>query len=211
MKERWNKRADMRICVFAMAIYIFLVFAFHFLAGEQLLYRQSRENILLPVAETGAGELTQDVVMEQVFAPKIQRLEAVGVQVSTAYRQNQGTVTLELVDLSNENVLLSNQFDVSTLEDGQVLTITTETPIEGLYDKPLMLRLTADSVAGTAIIPLMNTEGHDDEELLVNGTQAEGTLCFTATGEEYIWTGVHYWEFAAVGGLLTGNRNTASL
>ena len=36
----------------------------------------------------------------------------------------------------------------------------------------------------------------------MNGTAAAGTLCFSAGGEDYIWTGLHYWEFAAAFGLL---------
>ncbi len=37
----------------------------------------------------------------------------------------------------------------------------------------------------------------------MNGIPAEGTLCFAVRGTDYIWTGLHYWEFAATGlGLL---------
>ena len=40
-------------------------------------------------------------------------------------------------------------------------------------------------------------------ELLFNDAPAQGTLCFGVRGTDYIWTGLHYWEFVAVGfGLL---------
>lgn len=202
MKERLDRMPGVRVCASAMVIYILLVLAFHYLAGDQLLYRQSRENITQPVAQAGVAELTQDVVIEQVFSTKIHRLEMVGVQVLTENRPTYGTVTMELINQVDGSVLLSNQFDSSTLEDGQVLTAETDTPIEGLYDMPLRLRLTADSVAGSAIIPLMNTELQGAGELLLDGQKVDGTLCFTAMGEEYIWTGVHYWKFAIFGGVL---------
>lgn len=202
MKERLSKIPGARVCASVMAIYIFWVFAFHFLAGEQLLYRQSRENIALPVAQTGVAELTQDIVVEQIFSANIQRFETVGVQVSTAYRPNYGTVTMELINQADGSVLLFHQFDASAIEDGQVLTVTADTPMEGLYGMPLRLRLTADSVAGSAIIPLMNTEIQDAGGLYVNGQSVAGTLCFIASGEEYIWTGIHYWKFALLGGIL---------
>ncbi|MCI9512787.1 MAG: ABC transporter permease, partial [Oscillospiraceae bacterium] len=35
--------------------------------------------------------------------------------------------------------------------------------------------------------------------LILNGAPTEGRLCFTAQGTDYIWTGLHYWQFAAVG------------
>lgn len=202
MKERLSKIPGARVCAAVMVIYIFLVFAFHFLAGDQLLYRQSRENIELPVAQTGVAELTQDVVVEQVFSANIQRFETLGVQMATSYRPNFGTVTVELIRETDGAVLLSNQFDASKIEEGQILTLTAAEPMENVCGIPLKIRLTADSVAGSAIIPLMNTEMQDVGELYVNGQSVAGTLCFIASGEEYIWTGVHYWKFALLGGIL---------
>lgn len=201
MKERFSKIPGLRVCAAVMAIYIFLVFAFYFLTGEQLLYRQSRENIELPVAQTGVAELTQDVVVEQVFSANIQRFETLGVQMATSYRPNFGTVTVELINQTDGAVLLSDQFDVSKIEEGQLLTLAAAEPMENVCGIPLKIRLTADSVAGSAIIPLMNTEMQDVGELYVNGQRVAGTLCFTASGEEYIWTGVHYWKFALLGGI----------
>lgn len=43
-------------------------------------------------------------------------------------------------------------------------------------------------------------KGQTPFSLTVNGQPAEGVLCFSATGEDYIWTGLHYWKFAAAMG-----------
>ena len=50
----------------------------------------------------------------------------------------------------------------------------------------------------------MNTSAPQTEgfALDLNGSAAAGTLCFSVGGEDYIWTGLHYWEFAAAFGLL---------
>jgi len=186
--------------------YLVLVVLFYFLAGEQLHLRQSRGNLELPAAEAGTVELCQGAVVEQAFMAKIQRLEAVSVQWGTYYRPNTGTVTMELWDQAAGQLLLSQSFDVAAIPEGGLTTLTAETPIEGLYQVPLLLRLYADSQPGSAASPLMNTQAAEEDFLLtLNGTETPGVLCFTAAGTDYIWTGLHYWTFVAIGfALLVG-------
>ena len=44
----------------------------------------------------------------------------------------------------------------------------------------------------------------DGFSLSINGTPVQGTLCFSASGEDYIWTGLHYWKFVAGFGAVLG-------
>lgn len=202
MKKESNIKPEFKVCILIGIVYVFLVLAFYFLTGDQLLYRQSRNNIVSPVAQTGIAELTQDVVIEQSFTADIQRFKEIGVQMASGYRQNSGTVTIQLVNQTDNSVLLQNQFDASQIEEGEILTLTAENPLENVCGVPLLIRLISDSPVGEATIPLMNVENEEYGELTVNGQKVTGTLCFMASGEEYIWTGIHYWKFAVVGGVL---------
>ena len=180
--------------------YIVAVILFYFLAGEQLHLRQSRDNLELPTADSGTVELVSGSVVEQRFTTEIQRLEQIDIQWGTYYRPNAGTVLAELVDLRSGAVLLSQRFDAAGIQEGGLTTLTAEAPIEGLYQVPLLLRLTADSQPGAAASPLMNTQGQEEGwELSLNGAPTSGTLCFALSGTDYIWTGLHYWQFAAAG------------
>lgn len=184
--------------------YIAAVVLFYFLAGEQLHLRKSRGDIDILPAESGTVELTAGCVVEQRFTMKIQRLEQLSVQWGTYYRQNAGTILVELWDLQNSRRFLSQTFDVATIPEGGLTTLTAEEPIEGLYLLPLALRVTSlDSQPGTSLSPLMNNEMPEKTEgewgLILNGVPAQGTLCFSVRGTDYIWTGLHYWEFAAAG------------
>ena len=180
--------------------YIAAVILFYFLAGEQLHLRQSRDNLELPAADSGTVELVSGSVVEQRFTTEIQRLEQIDIQWGTYYRPNAGTVLAELIDLRFGTVLLSQSFDAAGIQEGGLTTLTAEAPIEGLYQIPLLLRLTADSQPGAAASPLMNTQGQEEGwELSLNGTPTSGTLCFALSGTDYIWTGLHYWQFAAAG------------
>ena len=181
--------------------YAALIILFYFLAGEQLHLRQSRGNRELSAADSGTVELTAGSVVEQSFITTIQRLEQIDVQWGTYYRPNAGTVLLELMDLRDSSVLLSGAFDAAAITEGGLTTLTAEEPIEGLYNVPLLLRITSpDCAVGSAASPLMNTQGQEEDwGLSLNGAPTPGILCFALSGTDYIWTGLHYWQFAAAG------------
>ena len=184
--------------------YLIAIILFYFLAGEQLHLRQSRGNQSLPMADRGTVELAAGNVVEQYFITEIQRLEQIDIQWGTYYRPNAGTIFVELVDTRSNTVLLSQSFDAAQIPEGGLTTLTAETPLEGLYQVPLLLRITSDSQPGSAASPLMNTQEEEDSfSLVLNGALSPGRLCFALSGTDYIWTGLHYWEFAAIGlGLL---------
>lgn len=183
-----------------LAGYLAAVLLFYFLAGEQLHFRTSRGNIDLLPAENGTVELVEGSVVEQRFLTRIQRLKQVNIQWGTYYRPNAGIISIDLVDLRSGMPLLSQQFDAAEIQEGGLTTLTAETPLEGVYQVPLLLRITADSQPGSAVSPLMNLkEAPEGWELALNGVPTAGTLCFALSGTDYIWTGLHYWEFAAGG------------
>lgn len=196
-------KRGIRICAAVLVVYLLLAIAFHFLAGDQLLYRDSRSNLEMPAAETGTVEVVGGTVIEQTFTTKIERLQSVSLQWGAYYRVNVGTVVMELVDSRNQAVLMSGSFDASTIQEGQVLTISAPEPLEGFYNVPLILRVTGDSAAGSAATPLMTSVVRDESSVLtINGEAWTGMLCFSASGQDYIWTGLHYWLFAALGAVL---------
>ncbi len=191
-----------RVFALCFAAYAVLIIAFYFLAGDQLHFRRSRGEVTMPAAEAGTIELVQGTYVQQTFTAKIQRLESVSVQWGTYYRANAGTVTMALY--RGEELLGQQTFDAAGITEGGMTTLTFDTPLEGLVNVPLTLRVWADSAPDSAVSPMMNTSTPQEEgfALDLNGSAAAGTLCFSAGGEDYIWTGLHYWEFAAAFGLL---------
>lgn len=191
-----------RVAALCLILYVLLITAFYLLAGDQLHYRRSRGELAMPAAEAGTIELVQGTYVQQTFTAKIQRLESVSVQWGTYYRANAGTATMALY--CGEELLGQQSYDAASITEGGVTTLTFDTPLEGLANVPLTLRLWADSAPGSAVSPMMNTSAPQTEGFVLdlNGSAAAGTLCFSAGGEDYIWTGLHYWEFAAAFGLL---------
>ena len=194
-----------KILTVVLAVYVLLIVCFYFLAGDQLIFRDSRGDLAMPAAEAGAAELTSGVVIEQRFHAPIQRLERISVQWGTYYRSNSGTLTIALLREDTGEQLLSGSFAAADVAEGQILTVSAEEPIEAACDYPLIVRLTADSEPGSALAPMISL--HAEQEgfsLSENGETVPGRLCFSAEGTDYIWTGAHYWEFAAgLGAALT--------
>lgn len=192
-----------KIVPVVMLIYALLVVCFYFLAGDQLHFRRSRGEVVMQTADAGVGELTQGMIVEQTFQTKIQRMESVSVQWSTYYRTNAGVVTMELLRQEDGEVLMRTDFDAASIADGQAVSMSAADPIETAYDVPLIIRMYADSVPGTAVTPLISTYAEREASVLtVNGEVIPGLLCFSVLGTDYIWTGIHYWEFSIAFGMM---------
>lgn len=199
-----------RTALFILVIYMILALLFYFLADEQLHFRSSQGNFGFPPADSGITELTADIIVEQRFTNKIQRLEEVSVQWGDSYHPNAGTVTLSLYDLESGELILEETFDASVIGEGGITTMKPSAPVEGFYQKPLLLRLVSDGQLGSSVTPWMRTESAGLEEVLrdseinmgdltVNGEWYPGILCFQALGTDYIWYGLHYWQIVAAG------------
>lgn len=201
MKQR--KLNIKKLSVLLVVCYLFLAVAFYYLAGYQLHFRQSRGTLEMPAAEAGTVELVQGAVVEQTFSAEIQRLQSISIQWGTYYRANAGTVTVELYDLRDNSLLMHQTLDASTIGEGAITTMSVEEPIETVYQAPLLLRISSDSQPGSAVSPMMSATAQTNGfGLYLNGTQVQGTLCFSADGEDYIWTGLHYWKFVAAFGVV---------
>ncbi|KAF5051442.1 ABC-2 type transporter [anaerobic digester metagenome] len=198
-KLRW-------LAIVAFFIYLAVVCIFPLLAGKQLYIRQSRSNLAMAEATTGTGELTaQSNGVNQTFVTNIQRLEKITVLWATYNRENAGTVYVELYRQSDMSLLASQILNAADITNGYISELVMDKPLEGLAGVPLILRLSSpDAVTGNAISPMMDPDTTlEGGSLTVGGQTVVGTLCFTAEGEDYIWTGLHYWQFtAALGAVL---------
>lgn len=192
-----------KVCLIVALAYIVCTIAFYFLAGEQLHYRNSRGNIEMQTANAATTELTANTVVEQQFSAKIQILEQISVQWGCFNRVNHGTISVQLINLSTQEVLLDQTLQAETLTEGQVSTFDLPS-LETCYGVPLALRISSpDGLPGDSLTPMMKTDGAlENSQLYINGQPVSGVCAFSATGRDYIWTGLHYWEFVAVGGII---------
>lgn len=188
-----------------MASFLILAVLFYYLAGDQLLYRQSRGTVTMCEGESAAAELTEGTVVEQRFTVRIMRLYSVSIQWGAFYRVNEGVVTAELLNAATGETILSDSFDAGAIREREITTLALDTPREDLYEAPLVLRLWADSPPDRCAAPLMcRDEQRENWTLTVNGQPLSGTLAMAVDGEDNIWTGLHYWKFVLAGAAALG-------
>lgn len=211
MEEKTAKQNDKtgtdaikRFSVIFLVAYVILVIAFYFVTGDKLRFRDSRGNVEMPPASVGTLEMVAGNVVEQQFTTQIQLLEKISIQWGTYERQNSGKVSVKLIKQSTGEVLLHGYTDMSKITNGGMSSYVAAKPIEGVYNEALLLSVTAvDGIAGEAATPIMNTEPDAaGNALRFNGTEVPGRLCFSAEGQDVIWTGQHYWQLAAAGAAL---------
>lgn len=185
-----------RICAVIFIAYVVCTIAFYFLAGEQLHYRDSRGNIGMQVANAATTELTANTVVEQHFSAKIQILDELSVQWGCFNRVNHSIVSVQLINLSTQEVLLDQTLRADTISEGQITTFDIPA-LENCYDVPLSLRISSpDGISGDSLTPMMKTDGKlENSQLYINGQSVDGVCAFSVTGRDYIWTGLHYWKF----------------
>lgn len=192
-------------CAVVLAAYAIVVTVIFLLMGDQLKYRSSRTNIGMPEATAGSVELSEGCSVEQTFYTTIQRVFKISVRWSSYYRSNSGIVNVVLLRDDTGEMLAERSFEAADIPEGECTEIMLEEPIEGLYQVPLRLKVTSNSPVGAAVTPLINnaaeTEIEEGFSLYLNGELTYGILCFSVTGEDYIWFGIHCVEFAVLGGL----------
>lgn len=189
--------------VIIMTLYVVVVLLFPLLAGDQLYYRESRSNYSMMESTSGTGELLAKTDgVNQVFVTNIQRLEKISVLWATFGRKNIGTIYVELYRQSDFQLLASQTLSAAEITNGMKSDMIFDTPLEGLEGVPLVLRIsTPDAVSGSTVSPMMNANATlKGGSLTVDNQSVSGVLCFAAQGEDYIWTGLHYWQFATLFG-----------
>lgn len=200
----YNKLLIKKIITSIIIIYFVISMLFYVLAGEQLHFRSSRGNINSMVPTDATIELIEGASVSETFINKTQVLESFAIEWGDYRRINQGKTNIILKDLTNDNVLFSINVDFDQVKDGQVTKFELPKPVEGLYNHEMSINIIGlDGVTGSVITPLMTKEKEvNSTQLYYNNESIDGTLCFSVQGKDYIWLGIHYWEFILIGGLL---------
>lgn len=191
-------KKTLKICALIYAVYAALIVSLYFLMGEQLHYRNSRGNIKMSEQSFSVAEVYNGRAVEQDFSLKIDRLSELNVRWSAMSRVNTGLVNVELKRLDNGAVLANQTLVASDITDGFVSQIKFDPYLEGITNAPLRLTVTSDSTAGQNVAVMLDAK-KENCAVRVGGENVDASICFSASGLDYIWTGKHYWKFALIG------------
>lgn len=191
-----NKSVLKKIYGAVFVVFVGLLISFYFLAGDQLKYRDSRSNIYITNPNSTTSEVVRGTEINQYFINRIDRLKRIEIECTTYYRQNNGYVYLYLFD--GDELLAETKINTANLKEGDKLILEADDYIEDRVGKQLRIYITGSSTNGDGISLLTQSEYKGEEYFKVAGFFGAGSICFSVEGEEYIFTGQHYWQVAAL-------------
>ncbi|MBQ0036877.1 MAG: ABC transporter permease [Firmicutes bacterium] len=194
-----NKEKLKKIFTSIFATYCALVVSFYFLAGDQIRYRQSRSEIQMLNPNQSTEEIVAGRTVIQNFVNLVDRLKSVSFKITTFYRTNVGTLHVEVS--SGTKLLMKKDIDISKLEEGEVITLESDKYITGLTGKLVTLTFTSTSDKNEGIAILTNGSVARGS-YIDNGEHISGNICFSTTGQEYIFTGQWYWYIVGGFGIM---------
>lgn len=193
-----------KVCGITLAVYAILVVLFYFICGEQLHFRNSRGNIDMGETERFPVGLTQGTSVSQTFVPQIDKINSFAVRWGNYERENSGELTMEVFRADNHTLLAKQTFAVSEIGNGGLTVLNLDTTLDDCRGVMLEIILTSTSADDQCVAPCVNLTDASTYggEFRINGVLQEGALCLSVSGIDFVWTGQHYWEFAAGGAAL---------
>lgn len=193
--------------IFVMLVTYFLLCGIlSYLMGEQLYIRGSIGNLEFSKQEKYSIELVSDTFVEQKFISKIDIINEFSVVFGTYGRNNTSDLKIQLLDNTENIVLYEKNIPSYDILDGQQYVIKLDNPILNTYNHELCIKISSlDATVGNAVSPVIgfSKDNSDVGVFYQNGELIpEYSLCFSITGIDRVWTGMHYKKVVFVGSIL---------
>ena len=185
-----------------MLAYLLITSFFYYLVGDQLRYKNTTNNIVMPSGDSATNEMTTGVIVKQNFENNIDVLKSFTLVFTKFYREAYGNVKVSILDGSN--VLYANTVSFKYINEQEPYTFVLRDPIEA-KGKTLTLQVEAIANAGHGIALLLNKEITNTKNIVYEGDDFySARICFSTDGDDYIKAAEYYWYFVIAGALLLG-------
>ena len=188
-----------RIFIIMFLAYAVFATSFYFLGGDQLKYKPSEGNILMPDADSVTTEIIRGDKVSQVFFNTIEDIDEVTVSFAKLYKDVSGSITVFLYD--GDLMLAKTTIDLAGNDELFNVTIKPKEPLQRMKNRFLTIRVITNSNENHGAVALMR-ENSPGSHVMFNNETYEGTLCFSTTGRDESYVGRYYWQIAAAIGAL---------
>ncbi|MBR4469709.1 MAG: ABC transporter permease [Erysipelotrichaceae bacterium] len=187
--------------VFLIAFLIYAVFtvSFYFLSGDQLRFREAKDNIEMPDADSVTPEIIRGVVAEQEFVNTVDNIDQIAIVFTKLYRDGKGLLSIDL--LEGENLLYRHVFDVEKIPEQHRVFIDLN-GMSGMKGKTLKFRIYSNSKYYEGVSIMMRKADPSGSSIKVGNETIDGTMCFSVTGTEVIAISRYYWFIMGGFGIL---------
>ena len=195
------KRSKKLLAVLATCYWV-LAIIIHLVAGDQFRYTAVESDALS--ASSVIGEFVDGMTVTQTLIAPAEQTTGLKLQASTYGRANSGILHIVLTNEAEE-VILSQDADVTKLEDGKYTSISFDMPLETKRGETLTLTLTTTGCAPGNAVTLYcgNTvmAGRfdivqsiaDADRYTINGEPGIGKLCVKVNGVKALSFYKVYW------------------
>lgn len=189
-----------KILLLTLLIYAVFTVSFYFLAGDQLKYRDSKDNIMLPEADSITPEIVKGVIVKQDFLNNVDSIKEMSFVFTKQYRAARGKVYIDLLD--GTKIIGRKELDANSIPEQHRVYMNFLNPLEGYEGKTLTVKVYSNCEENDGVYLMMKSHVSDDSEITVGKRTIDGTICFSLAGEDVIAASAYYWAIVGFGGLL---------
>ncbi len=192
-----------KIYLGAVAVVVALLAIFYWAAGEQLFYRDSAGERQENYGNCVTEELVAGTVVDQYFYVNMDRVENVGVLLTSNGREITSDIIILLKDYDSQVVLSEKIIPASDIGVNQYQYFDLDEGLTGYRGKLLQLSYYSENgQAGQAAYGVYdNMSVIEGEDLFSNGNQIHGMMSYMVEGSDDVWTG-HVYPYIALGVVL---------
>lgn len=178
----------------SLALLLLLLLVFYWAAGEQLFYRKSISNHADSYGNCVTGELTDKVWIDQYFNVRMDKIQSIGVLLTSNGKDIHSDVHLTLTDISTGTEVASKVIPANAIAINEYHYLEFEKGVTGLRGHRLKLSIYAnDGKAGhSAVAVYDNSAFQEGDEFFVSDVMVAGTLSYSIKGMDDVWTGHVY-------------------
>ena len=188
-KNILKKYGMMVLAVYALAAVLVLVLAHH-----HIRYTPEQPCVIAENPEKDLGELVDGTSIVQTLSDTQKYLSGVEAYFLTYGRENQGSVRVEILDLSDESVAASSTCEVKSFGNGEWQSFELDHPVDvtQLKGQPGIRFVFENGTESNAVTMTTQAVSETDQELWVNGERQDGrALCIKvieyADSQNAVW------------------------
>lgn len=177
-----------------LVIIVLMLVVFYWAAGEQLFYRVSDGNRSINYGDCLTEELVAGTYVDQYFVSGMDRIESIGVLLTSNGKSISSDVHITLTDITTGQELMEKNISASEIGVNTYHYLELGEGILGTRNHQLRLTMYSENgMTGNAATGVYdNGIVADDMALIINGTEVYGTLSYSITGSDDVWTGHAY-------------------
>ncbi|MCM1466817.1 MAG: ABC transporter permease [Alistipes sp.] len=176
-----------------------ILLVFYWAAGEQLFYRESAGERQETQGNCVTEELVEGRIVEQYFQVDMDRVEKIGVLLTSNGKDVTSDVVITLADNTTGDILMKKEIEANQIGINQYVYLECEEGITGVRGHQFKLSyMTLNGTEGQSAAGVYdNSIALDGSQLYINDQMTEGTMSYSIFGSDDVWTGHAYplWSF----------------